>query len=170
MANDSSKFTYSIFDSDPNTSGDTEWPGHAHAQLRAADLAAAEERVEEIMSSASYSEDDGYEVGQTVYAIIWDEDGTIVAEPTYELTAEDLGVEEPGDEVVSRKILVTLSDITPNRATVDAVRPLPESLVVTAANYAIVTDPALVPEVGERVWIADGAFRSRGKRTITGRQ
>lgn len=97
MANDSSKFTYSIFDADPNTSSGTEWPGHAHAQIRAADLAAAEERVEEIMSSASYSEDDGYEIGQTIYAIIWDEDGTIVGKPTYEITAEDLGVEEPVD-------------------------------------------------------------------------
>lgn len=78
----------------------------------------------------------------------------------------------------STRILVTLSDVTPNRATVVTVGECPEQRVnretgqsyIRAQDYAVVTDPALVPVVGERVWIADGATCSRGERTITGRQ
>lgn len=75
--------------------------------------------------------------------------------------------------------LVTLDDVSPNRATVTAVRAVVAADVTPCRDtgrmprlplhYALVTDAALIPEVSERVWIADGATRSRGERVITGR-
>lgn len=39
--------------------------------------------------AARYDDADGYEVGQRIYALIW-EDGVIVAHPTYTLTSGDI--------------------------------------------------------------------------------
>lgn len=88
-ANAKRVYTYSIFDADPNSSTDMQWPGHNRAKLAAKDLGAAEARVKEIMSGARFDEADGYEVGQRIYSLIW-EDGVIVASPGYTLTAEDI--------------------------------------------------------------------------------
>lgn len=75
--------------------------------------------------------------------------------------------------------LITLDDVTPNRATVTAVHHVTARDIepnretgrspITTLNYAIVTDPELVPDVGERVWLDDGATRSGGERVITAR-
>lgn len=70
--------------------------------------------------------------------------------------------------------LVRLDDVTPNRATVTAViaaAGLDEAHDAAAdmLDYAIVTDGALVPTIGERVWI-ERTGRSSGRRTITARQ
>lgn len=67
--------------------------------------------------------------------------------------------------------LVILDDITPNRATVTAVRPYADerrALDAGHGNYDVVTDPNLVPTVGERVWI-ESTGRSSGRRPITRR-
>lgn len=79
----------------------------------------------------------------------------------------------------ARRYLVSLSDLTPNRATVESVRRVAATDLapnretgrspISAPNYAIVTDADLVPVVGERVWIDDGTTLSRGERTITAR-
>jgi hypothetical protein len=52
--------------------------------------------VREILEScaADCNLSDGYTVGQTLHALVWDADGTIVGEPKYVLTAEDLGVSD----------------------------------------------------------------------------
>lgn len=79
---------------------------------------------------------------------------------------------------MTTKYLVSLSDVTPNRATVTSVREVEAREIepnretgrspITARDYAIVTDLDLVPSIGERVWIADGSA-SRGERAITAR-
>jgi len=74
--------TYSIYDADPNSSGVDAWPGHDQEELDSAShaklsLAEALELVERIMAAAELDADDGYEVGQTLYAHVWDYDGTV---------------------------------------------------------------------------------------------
>jgi len=70
--------------------------------------------------------------------------------------------------------LVSLTDVTPNRATVADVSAYADAdaaldAACTVANYALMTDGLLAPVVGERVWI-ELTGRSRGRRTITARQ
>lgn len=91
-------YTFTIFDSNPNSSSGTAWDTHTDVELEAASDEAAVAEVRETMGieAAGLSPSDGYEVGQRLYAIVWDEEGTIVGQPTYELTHEDLGV--PTDE------------------------------------------------------------------------
>lgn len=93
-------YTYSIFDSDPSTSGGCEWPGHSNVEIEADSNEEAIEEVEAIMASEAkgLNPEDGYDVGQTIYGTVWSEDGTIVGSPTYELTTEDLGVVEIEEE------------------------------------------------------------------------
>ena len=67
--------------------------------------------------------------------------------------------------------LVSLSDVTPNRATVVSVKRFDSegiALEMADGNYDVVTDAEMVPYVGERVWIS-GTGRSSGRRPITGR-
>jgi hypothetical protein len=87
-------YTFTIFDANPNSSSGTAWPSHQDEALEADSDEAAIEAVRDVMDveSAGLSCDDGYDVGQRLYAIVWDADGMIVGDPTYELTAEDLGV------------------------------------------------------------------------------
>lgn len=91
-------YTYTIFDSDPNSSCGTAWDTHQDIEIEADSDDEAIETVRETMSveAAGLNTSDGYEVGQRLHAIVWDEDETIVGQPTYELTHEDLGV--PTDE------------------------------------------------------------------------
>lgn len=86
--------TYTIFDADPNTSGACSWDDHQDVEILADDADDARSQVEHILESVASecNPSDGYEVGQRIYAIVWDEDGAIVAKLSYELTAEDLGV------------------------------------------------------------------------------
>lgn len=42
------------------------------------------------VESAGLSADDGYDVGDLLYALVWDEDGIVVDMPTHEITADDL--------------------------------------------------------------------------------
>lgn len=93
------KYTYTIFDANPNSSSGTEWPTHEDREIDADSDDEAIDDVRDVMSAeaAGLNTSDGYEVGQLLHALVWDEDGTIVGTPTYELTAEDLGVEEPVD-------------------------------------------------------------------------
>ena len=78
---------------------------------------------------------------------------------------------------MTKQYLVTLSDVTTNRATAMSVRAVtPEQIApnretgrspIHASHYAIVSDAELVPSVGERVWIAAG--ESQRERVITAR-
>lgn len=94
------KYTFTIFDAAPNTSSGTAWDTHTDVELTAAFDADAVREVREVMASeaAGLSTADGYEVGDAIHAIVWSEDGTIVGQPTYELTAADLGVASSEDE------------------------------------------------------------------------
>jgi len=87
-------YTYTIFDANPAQTGGTEWPSHTSVEIEADSDREAEDKVKEVMSveSGRCNPVDGYEVGQRLYAIIWDGDGRVVGEPTYTLTADDLGV------------------------------------------------------------------------------
>lgn len=92
------KYTFTIFDADPNSSSGTAWDTHTDVELEADSDAAAVAEVLDTMTieGAGLNPSDGYEVGQSLHAIVWSEDETIVGQPTYELTHEDLGV--PTDE------------------------------------------------------------------------
>lgn len=91
------EYTYTIFDASPQSSSGTEWPTHTDVELEADSDAEAIEEVRDVMSSqaAGLRTEDGYKVGEYIHAIVWDEDGTIIAQPTHELTYENLGVEPP---------------------------------------------------------------------------
>lgn len=85
-------YTYSIFDADPSASSVDACPGHDDREVEAEDDEAVLGDVRDALEivAAGLSVADGYEVGQRLFALIWDADGTIVATPTYELTADDL--------------------------------------------------------------------------------
>lgn len=89
-------YTYTIFDGSPNNSSGTEWPDHLNIEIEAASDDEAIDEAIEVMrcEAAGLNVSDDYSVGDTLHAIVWDEDGTIVAQPTYTLTAEDLGVDK----------------------------------------------------------------------------
>lgn len=89
------QYTYSIFDSSPQESGDAAWPTHDGVKLDADSPEEAIEDVRDAMSveAAGLNPSDGYSPGECIHAIVWDADGAIVGQPTYELTHEDLGVE-----------------------------------------------------------------------------
>lgn len=82
-------YRYTIFDSDPATSGDVAWPQATNVAVEADDDVAAEAAVQAILESAcaGCSRTDGYRVGQTIHALVWDASGAIVAGPTHELTS-----------------------------------------------------------------------------------
>jgi hypothetical protein len=92
-------YTYTIFDANPNTSSCTAWPDHQDEEIVAESDEAAIDAVREVMSAnaSGLNPSDGYDVGQRLYAIVWDTDTVIVGEPTHTLTAEDLGVDEDAD-------------------------------------------------------------------------
>ncbi len=92
------QYTYTIFDADPNSNNGGAWDTHTDVELEADSDEEAIAEVSDVMSTeaAGLSPVDGYEVGRRLYAIVWSEDETIVGQPTYELTHEDLGV--PTDE------------------------------------------------------------------------
>jgi hypothetical protein len=111
-----STYTYTIYDSDPHTSGGTAWPSHEDIEIEAASDEEAINAVRDVMSveAAGLNQADGYEVGQTLYALVWDPYAALVGEPTYELTAEDLGVEDeaalPEDAVIVERMPEYLRD------------------------------------------------------------
>lgn len=88
-------FTYTIFDASPHVSSGTAWDTHTEESIEADSIEDAIQEVGDVLEieAAGLSTADGYEAGQRLYALVWDEDGVIVGEPTYALTEEDLGVE-----------------------------------------------------------------------------
>lgn len=89
-------YTYTIFDGD-FCGGN--WPSHTQVVIEADSVEEAIDDVRDVLSgeAAGLNPSDGYAVGQIIHANVWTEDGAIVGQPTYELTAEDLGVEEAAD-------------------------------------------------------------------------
>ena len=93
-------YTYTIFDGHPAVSGDSKIPGYEGIAIESASYKSAIEEARDAMSilAAGLSTDDGYEVGDRLHALVWDADGTVVGTPRYTLTAEDLGVEDDGED------------------------------------------------------------------------
>lgn len=85
------RYTYTIFDSNPHETSGTAWPSHTSADVEAETDADACDQVANIMGNEAEGlyASDGYEPGQRLWALVWS-DGTIVGEPTYTITAEDL--------------------------------------------------------------------------------
>jgi hypothetical protein len=106
-----SAYTYTIFDANPNTSSGTDWPTHTDIEIEADSDDEALAAVEDEMSSeaGSLNPSDGYEAGNLLHAIVWADDGTIVGEPTYELTHDDLGT-EPEPESLAVEICGRMDD------------------------------------------------------------
>lgn len=87
-----SKYTYTIYDANPHTSSGTAWPTHQEVEIEAESDEDVLSEVEEIMETeaAGLSSADGYDVGQHLYALVWDSADIIVGQLTYALTTEDL--------------------------------------------------------------------------------
>jgi hypothetical protein len=95
-------YTYTIFDSNPHSSSGAAWPSHEYIEIEAESDAEALDAVRDVMRvEAAGLDASDYDVRQRLYARVWD--SRIVGEPTYQLTAEDLGLESDDD-------LVTLDD------------------------------------------------------------
>jgi hypothetical protein len=94
-------YTYTIFDADPNQYSNPVWDRHTDSEIWAADDDEAEEQVVDIMNSAAIglSREDGYSVGDSLYAAIWDDRGMIIAKPIITLTEEHLGEDYSEEEV-----------------------------------------------------------------------
>lgn len=90
----STLYTYTIFDADPNSSSGTELPDSADIELEADSAEEALELARDELENAAagLNVSDGYEVGQRLYALVWDHAGQVVGTLTYELTQDDLGV------------------------------------------------------------------------------
>jgi len=89
-----SGYTYSLFDGDPNVSGHA-WPTHYTKEIDAdSDEDAVELVTAELDTQArGLSPADGYEVGDSIWAIVYYPDGR-AEQIERVLTAEDLGIEE----------------------------------------------------------------------------
>ena len=87
-----SKYTYSIFDSNPHMSGGTTWPDHDDNEIAAESDDEAVDAVRDILETEAAGLDaaDGYDVGQAIHALVWDADGLIVGDLRHMLTADDL--------------------------------------------------------------------------------
>jgi hypothetical protein len=114
------KYTYSIFDSNPNASSVDAWPDHDDVEIECDSDDEAESEVQDILDSAANecSPSDGYEVGQSLYALITDVNSAInIAVLTHEITAEELGIEETPESKFSKdeveRMIEDLSFITP---------------------------------------------------------
>lgn len=96
-------YTYTVFDADPNSSSGTEWPSHTDVEIEADSDDEAVEGVRDAMrvEAAGLNPGDGYDPDDTIHAIVWSDDGTIVGQPTYVLTHEDLGVHTPEESRVA---------------------------------------------------------------------
>ena len=91
------KYTYTIFDSNPNECGPCEWPSHCQVEIAADCADAALELVSQQLESeaAELYTSDGYEPGDHIHAIVWDaEGGRCVGQTVYTITAGDLGQDE----------------------------------------------------------------------------
>ena len=98
-----STYAYTIFDSDPISNPDSEWPRRKDVKIEADSDEKALTEVSEILGieASGLSREDGYEIGQRLYAMVWNTSvhqfWTIVGLLTYDLTVEELG-EDPERE------------------------------------------------------------------------
>lgn len=93
-------YTYTIFDANPNSASGTAWASHTEEEVEADDNAGARAQVLGIMEveAAGLDPSDGYDVGDTLYGLVWDADGVSAGQVEYTLTREDLGVDATGQE------------------------------------------------------------------------
>jgi hypothetical protein len=87
-------YRYTIYDAFSDGKYDTAWDTHTWVELQAESYAEAREKVFDVMreEAADLSPADGYAAGDALHAIVWDDDGMIVASRTYIITGEDLGI------------------------------------------------------------------------------
>ena len=92
----SSGYTYSIFDANPSESSGTVWHTHDGIAFTADSEADAILFVTGVLDHEAFrcKTEDGYEVGQSIYALIWDEDGVQLPRLVHELSADELGTNE----------------------------------------------------------------------------
>ena len=84
-------YVFSIYDSDPNQFHQYPWPTHDGVKIDCCTDAEAVLEVASILEDEAQglSKEDGYEVGQKLYAPIF-RDGFCIATATYALTKDDL--------------------------------------------------------------------------------
>jgi hypothetical protein len=91
------QYTYTIYDANPMQANGMAWPSHEDIEIEADSDEEVMDDVRDVMSveAAGLKTGDGYDVGQTLYALIHDvESDTLLDIVTYEITAEDLSVDQ----------------------------------------------------------------------------
>lgn len=88
------RYTYTIFDGNP-TEGCVDITAEGEVEAYSRDEALELVQLELEVVAAGLRPEDGYGVGQVLYADVHEPDGTIVATPTHTLTEEDLGITPP---------------------------------------------------------------------------
>lgn len=95
-------YRYTIFDANPSNSSGTAWPTHEDIEIECDSDEDAIDEVRSVMQveAAGLNPSDGYEIGDTLHSIVWDGEGIhLTGCPTYTLTAEDLGLDEPAERM-----------------------------------------------------------------------
>jgi len=110
-------YTYTIFDANPHSSSGTAWPTHQDVEIQAESDEGAIEVASDVMSTeaAGLNSEDGYDAGQLLYALVWNDEETIVGEPTYEVTAEDLGLETKAERLARAAKHIDATDLGDGR-------------------------------------------------------
>lgn len=85
-------YSYTIFDSDPTVSEGFAWPSHENVEFEADTEERAVAQVKETLEieASGLNPADGYETGQCLYALVWDDEGRVTAQVEYEITDDDL--------------------------------------------------------------------------------
>lgn len=84
------EYTYTIFDSNPTTSGPSAWPTHNGVGIRARALDSAEDRIIRLARREA-RECGAYRQGDRLWYIIWDDGGVIAREGSISLCGRGLG-------------------------------------------------------------------------------
>lgn len=90
------EWRYSIFDADPQSSTGTVWTDHDNVELDAESDEDAIDQVRELLQdeASGLNISDGYCVGDQIHALVWRDGETIIAQPKYTLTLDDLSVDK----------------------------------------------------------------------------
>jgi hypothetical protein len=87
MNEDTTTYTYTIFDSAPSSGGNCSWPSHEGLEIDG-DLDEIAEEIEQIMLNEGYACGE-YDAGYILYALIWDSAGIVQREISVRVESDE---------------------------------------------------------------------------------